>query len=648
MEGFQPESASEDASRESGRGYGKFLVELAELLTIRIVLDLATYFSFPRARYEELQQAKYPGKLMTNNLQERGFISASGISPLIKALEDLKLDGVKNSVLSSYKLHTSDNDVGKSKKSFLAGQLEKLKFYLKLAYERLYRAIQPIPYIRDRLFCVNEVFVEGGIVFNNVSDKSGYSGELTLNQNQTRNKSLKSYTELFDDDIVPSKRVIVEGEPGYGKSTLTLQAAYDWCERKSSSLKGAELLILLPLRLLKGITSFYEAIKLFILPSDCTLTTSDIEGIISSCSSVVIILDGYDEYPDMNNDLKSHIKEIIKGKMFSHFKVILSTRSGCLPQNLDPRTIRVRLTGFDEDARDRYVRMAVVGGSSERTKDIRQNLEKNPIMCDLCQVPLFFVMVAHMAHESTDIYKCNSVTSFFKYMIHCFYSHMWKKGEEMGAVSRSDTADKRRLYKLAFDGLTGGEQNIVWEKIEFCREVGTECFEELIRTGILVEEKILEINMTTELSVSEYIQEKIIVRFYHKLFAEWYAAHYVSERASSFFAFFLSRTLRRVNPIDLQFVFRFACGLKPSCTKRIANYLRKIDGGKSFATLCILEQTGGTDDILDTVRDMCSSTVEFSSQDSQLLHRSRTQLFDIAAKNQVCSHRKDNKVERLF
>ncbi|KAJ8049886.1 hypothetical protein HOLleu_02821 [Holothuria leucospilota] len=91
--------------------YGKFLVKLAELLTLRIVLDLATYFRFPNARYDELVRADYPGQLLVYNMQERGLISFNDISPLLEALKDLCLLGVMNDALSLFKLHTSTNSV---------------------------------------------------------------------------------------------------------------------------------------------------------------------------------------------------------------------------------------------------------------------------------------------------------------------------------------------------------------------------------------------------------------------------------------------------------------------------------------------------------------------------------------------------------
>lgn len=95
-------------------GFGKFLVDLAGFLTVQVVLSLATYFEFSNIQKDRLRGAEYPGQLMVDFLRERGIITQTDVSPLIKALEYLKLDGVKLEVLSSFQsyLPTSPQSPG--------------------------------------------------------------------------------------------------------------------------------------------------------------------------------------------------------------------------------------------------------------------------------------------------------------------------------------------------------------------------------------------------------------------------------------------------------------------------------------------------------------------------------------------------------
>ncbi|PIK42691.1 putative NLR family CARD domain-containing protein 4 [Apostichopus japonicus] len=164
---------------------------------------------------------------------------------------------------------------------------------------------------------------------------------------------------IYSDRRIKSTRRILEGEPGYGKSILTLQLAYDWCNGvQGSPLSNVEILILLRLRQLGGVKSIYRAINRF-LASGSRLSEKDIEDVLKNASSVEILLDGYDEYPDQDKIKGNDVRSIIMREMFPNHDVTLTTRY--LPKKFPKLTKRVKLTGFDNEARDEYLRKAIVG-----------------------------------------------------------------------------------------------------------------------------------------------------------------------------------------------------------------------------------------------------------------------------------------------
>ncbi|PIK40115.1 hypothetical protein BSL78_23038 [Apostichopus japonicus] len=448
---------------------------------------------------------------------------------------------------------------------------------------------------------------------------------------------LKSYCDIFNDDIISSKRILLEGDPGYGKSTFTLQAAYDWCTASDSSpLKDVAIFILLPLRLLGGILSICLAIKLLLMPGESKLSEEDIMEILLNSPSVVLILDGYDEYPDKEIFDQSEIMKIIAGNMFANFKVITCTRSAYLPNNLDVETVKVCLTGFDDNARDEYIRRAVAVNDNQAARRINDLLTRSPVLSDICQVPLFCVMFVHISNEEESMVSFASVTTFFRYILTCFYEHMWnREGRDRKPNDCSNIPDYPKLYRLLFDSLTGNTQQIVWQKDEFKANVGNGCYNELITIGILIEEDILKKNDKPNMATVSVIQRTTVVRFYHKLFAEWYAANYLAQYAGSFFPFWLRSTLKDINPVDLQFVFRFACGINKKAASRIINYLKGMEDGQSFASLCFIEQVDKADEVVAMVKDLCTGDVTISSTDSKLLQRSTIQILDIAAKGDI-------------
>ncbi|KAJ8049597.1 NLR family CARD domain-containing protein 4 [Holothuria leucospilota] len=491
---------------------------------------------------------------------------------------------------------------------------------LKTKYKYQYDAVQPIPYIRDRLYCVDRVFVEGG--FEKLISKTNIEGL----GNWEKIASYHDVTNISSS----STRTIIEGDPGYGKSTLTLQVAYDWCNcTVTSPLADVDILILLRLRQLGGVHSVFRAIKQFILPRDSQLSETEIQNILQQSKSTVFILDGFDEYPEEEKEDLNDIISTIRGEMFQENFVILTSRSFFLPKSYPPQSHRIRLTGFDSNARDAYIRKAVVGDDTKAAEKIKRSLQKNSVLQGLCQVPLFFVMFAHMTHESERFLKFKSVTSFFQYMITCFHSHMKNKMEDRNvkkiALYENDHAS---LDKVAFEGLSGKNQQIVWKKEDLIQRLGSEFYNQYRSIGILVEEEILD--MTDR---PGDIQYKTEVRFYHKLFCEWYAAYYLCREVVKHDTN-LPKLLEYMNPFDLQYTYRFACGLNPDAGNKIIEYLRGIKDGDKFAVLCILEQSGNFDQIKETVQDLCSNYITIDNTDSLLLQGSIVQLLEIGSSNQ--------------
>ncbi|KAJ8048891.1 NLR family CARD domain-containing protein 4 [Holothuria leucospilota] len=504
-----------------------------------------------------------------------------------------------------------------------SGKKEAFIDELKRKYENLYNEVQPVPYIRDRMLCVDKVFVEGGIEL------------VTTEGDKHISKKLSSYHNILKDSCT---RCILEGEPGYGKSTLSLQLVYDWCQSIAESpLKNTDILIFLRLRQLGGVKSILKAIKQFILPIDSQLKEEDISTILYKSTSVVIVLDGYDEYSDQEVD-DSDVMNIIKGEMMQRFKVLLTTRTSNLPRTFAAHTKRLKLTGFDEIARDTYIKKAVVSNEGPARK-LKRRLEENPIIGDLCQVPLFFVMFAHMVHENKKVYDFKSVTMCFRHVVSCFHMHMRNKlKDKNNTTSKLFETDHHILDEIAFKGLSGKAQKIVWDKQEFSENVGDKFYAQYIQIGILVEEDVLDIQDEPGTTDSGHIQYKKEVRFYHKLFCEWYAAHHLANKVIPSDND-ITAVLKNMNPYDLQYLYRFSCGLNPDAAKKIIQHIKSIEDGDKFAVLCTLEQTGKVDQIKETIQDLFTGDVIFSASDSKLLQRSTIQLLEIASANEISIER---------
>ncbi|KAJ8051017.1 NLR family CARD domain-containing protein 4 [Holothuria leucospilota] len=503
---------------------------------------------------------------------------------------------------------------------------------IKGKYQDLCYAVQPIPYIKDRLYCVNNVFIEGEIEVLH-KEQEIYKRDMWT--------KLGTYQNALSNLKEKSKRIILEGEPGYGKSTVALQFAFDWCNQSpKSALEHVDILILLRLRQLGGVHSIYRAIKDFILPSQTSLNEEDITDILDNSKSVLVILDGFDEYPNQDNETNTDIIKIIAGEMFKDFMVITTTRSSFLPKEYPPLTTRIRLNGFDEEARIKYLRKAVISDDDGSVGKIQERLNENPILSDLCQIPLHFVIFAHIIYERKILWQVNSVTSFFRFMISCFFSHMRNKMEGENVRKYNFERDHSNLDLVAFEGLVGDWKRIVWRRDALKSKIGLRLYDQYVRIGILVEEELIDFRDAPVLStansgshiVQQYNKE---VRFFHKLFCEWYAAHHLADYIQQNPNSDLTLYLKHLNPFDVQYLYRFACGLNSESAEDVINYLSDIEGGKKFAILCLLEQNGMTDNIKERIRQLCFEGVIISSFDSLLLQRSSLQLLELASRNNI-------------
>ncbi|PIK52725.1 hypothetical protein BSL78_10414 [Apostichopus japonicus] len=361
--------------------------------------------------------------------------------------------------------------------------------------------------------------------------------------------------------------------------------------------------------------------------------------------SVVMLFDSYDEYPD-KNETETDIFSIIEMKMFQDILVIILTRTLILPPNLHPETKRIRLTGFGEAERRNYV-LKAVAVDVHLADRIENQLQRNPFLKDLCQVPLFSTMVAHIVHERPEIEIFSTVTRFFTYVIECNHNHMKIKKDANTGVPAFET-ELAKLYRIAFDGLTQKNQQLAWEKTYLVSELGQEFYDNYIKLGMLVQEVVFDIPKGQFKRLHEYgtkssvsfmpliiwfgflVKPTVLTRFL--LFV---LIKKIREGASSAASSInVKETLKSINPLDLQYVYRFACGLNKSAADIIVKHLQETEEGRQFAILCMLEQEEKSDQFMLSVKDSLSYIFYIGKEDTILLQRSNIQVLEAASAKQ--------------
>ena len=259
----------------------------------------------------------------------------------------------------------------------------------------------------------------------------------------------------------PKKCILLEGEPGIGKSTLTKQLCYKFAEGTFAS--EYKLVIRVVLR---G------------LPSDTTLS---VEDLVRSCTSDVgtslqkeipsllsqfissnggegtlFIMDGYDEFPE-ELQKNSLVADIINGKTLPQSSFIITSRPRASAPLHDKIERRIEVSGFGKEEIEQFIR-EYYGESSRSVADaLLARLNSTlPRIKAMCFIPLILLMTCYV----NDVFDAppDTISDLFKSII-CLTvkRHFEKNGVEKEIGSFEDVLRLCprliKLSQLALDGV---------------------------------------------------------------------------------------------------------------------------------------------------------------------------------------------------
>ena len=176
----------------------------------------------------------------------------------------------------------------------------------------------------------------------------------------TNVKDMKQNEEImkiqFEDILKPvsNKRlrfVLMEGEPGIGKSTLAKELALRWAEKSDKTLSKYDIAILIQLRF--EIYHKAQGIDDLFIEFEDQMTELKLEVNKSKGEGVLWILDGFDELPYHLRNNNSIFMQLISGYILPKSTVIVTSR----PVASDPLLTflyehdskRISIRGFDSD-----------------------------------------------------------------------------------------------------------------------------------------------------------------------------------------------------------------------------------------------------------------------------------------------------------
>ena len=206
------------------------------------------------------------------------------------------------------------------------------------------------------------------------------------------------YVELFkvESGKRPVRKILIEGDAGIGKTTLSIAVCEDWANDKL--FQQFKLLLLLPLRHKKvaTVSSLPELLKLFHSNQElCTSVAeylSDTEG-----DELLIIVDGWDEVGKSDQLKNSFLYELLFEDHLSFASVVVTSRHSASvefhKQSYFDRFVEI--TGFDNESIVKYIQ-SEFANDPHKADHLRQQLKDNPLVESVCSIPLNCTIICHL------------------------------------------------------------------------------------------------------------------------------------------------------------------------------------------------------------------------------------------------------------
>ncbi|XP_072172347.1 uncharacterized protein [Diadema setosum] len=363
---------------------------------------------------------------------------------------------------------------------------------------------------------------------------------LSIIDRSSKNKTPITYYDLLKNTEKGnlSKRLLIQGEGGVGKTTLCAKIAWDWC--KGRILKDLDMVLLIILRDVKHGKSIGEIVKDYLSDSN-TAKTSQIDGfIVTHPGRVLIIFDGFDEFNGKLSEENSRVIRILNNEELKSCQVFVTTRPWKTDEFMMEKTLAESYTflsveGFNKDDLSTYISRYF---RSVQKDNLAENLinfieENEVIRSNMAPFPIYCAMLCLVWNDftekkRTEMQNLQTFSNIFGEMISFLKEHYTSKVG--GNVQNQNSIDHLReagraihqISEIALQGLF--DRNLSFPEGQFseCRDAMEIC----CSVGVLtIEKDVITRERRRDLNISSLVTST--VSFPHKLFQEYIAALYI-------------------------------------------------------------------------------------------------------------------------
>ena len=331
-----------------------------------------------------------------------------------------------------------------------------------------------------------------------------------------RTEEIVPMTDAFrsHEECKEPRVVLIEGEPGIGKTTCCQKLAYDWsveCISAEACFPKVKMLLLLKCRDMKT-ADIEEAIDDQLLPLDAEDKEKEnfFRFIRQNQSRILLVLDGLDE---LSETVYEGLLPLIQGRIFPCTYLMLTARHELGMKVRRECDTLLEIVGYTEEDADTYIKKYFSNHDDPSlAKKLIKNLRKNPQLRELTANPLNTALLCLICEDTQGKLPYNK-TMLYREIVSCaLMRNFQKKGIPLVNADPIEVCSEQlsQLGELALEALVRDQLYFTTEKL---RGHSTE----FLDFGLL----------SREASASK-IRPKPSYAFTHKTFQEYFAAFHVA------------------------------------------------------------------------------------------------------------------------
>ena len=268
---------------------------------------------------------------------------------------------------------------------------------------------------------------------------------------------------------ISRQRVLIEGVPGSGKSTLVQRMCHDWSVGRFPQYYN--VVVQVTLRSLPKDQKLSLEDLIFTSVGDEN-KVKEVTDFVTTCEGqgVLFMFDGFDELSEEMRE-NSLVRNIIEGRCIPQSSFVVTTRPISAESLYHCVDRRVEISGFGEGEVEEYITEYFASSNPSAGRQLLSTLSLRPHIKRLCYVPLLLLMICYIVSLGGDSGELpRTLHELFELLIILTVNHNLERArrkERAGSLQdvRRLCPSFAKLAQLALDGIE--KDTIIFPDLDF-------------------------------------------------------------------------------------------------------------------------------------------------------------------------------------